>query len=160
MLPFNLQTAKTLCSYCHQGDLEYTVVYICYYHCEIPKSRVCVLFFAFLMCVCVCVCVCTQSCLTLCNRMDCSPPGSCVHGISQARILQWGAIPFSRGSFPPHELWPARLLCPWDFPGKNAGVGCHFLLQGIFPTQRFNPCLLHLLYWQAGSLTLHHLGSP
>ena len=35
-----------------------------------------------------------------------------------------------------------RLLCPWDFPGKNTGVGCHFLLQGIFPTQRSNLCLL------------------
>ena len=36
-----------------------------------------------------------------------------------------------------------RLLCPWDFPGKHTGVGGHFLLQGIFPTQRLNPCLLH-----------------
>ena len=35
----------------------------------------------------------------------------------------------------PHELQPARLPCPWNFPGKNAGVGCHSLLQGIFPTQ-------------------------
>ena len=43
----------------------------------------------------------------------------------------------------PHGLQPARLLCPWDFPGKNSGVGCHFLLQGIFPTQGSNPCLLH-----------------
>ena len=34
-----------------------------------------------------------------------------------------------------HGLQSARLLCPWDFPGKNSGVGCHFLLQGIFPTQ-------------------------
>ena len=34
---------------------------------------------------------------------------------------------------------PARLLCPWDFPGKNTGVGHHFLLQGIFPTQALNP---------------------
>ena len=32
-----------------------------------------------------------------------------------------------------------RLLCPWDFPGKNTGVSCHFFLQGIFPTQRSNP---------------------
>ena len=39
---------------------------------------------------------------------------------------------------------------PWDFPGKNAGVGCRFLLQGIFLTQGLNPCLLHLLHWQAG----------
>jgi len=39
-------------------------------------------------------------------------------------------------------LPPARLLCPWDSPGKNTGVGCPFLLQGIFPTQGWNPCLL------------------
>ena len=45
-------------------------------------------------------------------------------------------------------LQPARFLCPWDFPGKNTEVGCHFLLQGIFPIQRLNPCLLHLLHWQ------------
>ena len=38
---------------------------------------------------------------------------------------------------------------PWDSPGKNTGVGCHFLLQGIFLTQGSN---LHLLHWQAGSL--------
>ena len=39
-----------------------------------------------------------QLCLTLCSPMDCSPPGSSVHGILQARILEWVAIPFSRGS--------------------------------------------------------------
>ena len=39
-----------------------------------------------------------------------------------------------------------RLLCPWDSPGKHTGVGCHFLLQGIFPTQGSNPGLLCLLY--------------
>ena len=38
----------------------------------------------------------------------------------------------------PHGLWPARLLCPWDFPGKSTGVGCHFLLQRIFSTQGSN----------------------
>ena len=44
-----------------------------------------------------------------------------------------------------------RLLCPWDFPGKNTGVDCHFLLQGIFPTLESNSCLLH---WQVDSLPL------
>ena len=39
-----------------------------------------------------------QSCLTLCHPMDCSPPGSSVHEILQARILEWGAMPSSRGS--------------------------------------------------------------
>ena len=49
----------------------------------------------------------------------------------------------------PHGLQPSRLLCPWYFPGKNPGVGCHLLLQGIFRTQQLNPCLLHLLFgWQ------------
>ena len=66
-----------------------------------------------------------QLCLTLCNPMDCSPPGSSVHG---------------------------------DSPGKNIGVGCHALLQGIFPIQGSNPHLLCLLLWQAGSLPLAPLG--
>ena len=43
----------------------------------------------------------------------------------------------------PHGLWPARLLCPWNFLGKNTGMGCHFLLRGIFPTQGLNMCVLH-----------------
>ena len=50
------------------------------------------------------MCVCSaQSCPTLCNPMDCSPPGSPVHGIFQARILEWVAISFSRGSFQPRD---------------------------------------------------------
>ena len=57
--------------------------------------------------------------------MDCSPPGSSVHG---------------------------------DSPGKDTGVGCHALLQGIFPTQGSNPCLLLLLHWQACSLPLTPTG--
>ena len=61
-----------------------------------------------------------QSCPTLCNPMDCGPPGS----------------------------------CPWDTPGKNTGVGCLALFQGIFPTQRLNLHLLRLLHWQVGSLPL------
>ena len=48
---------------------------------------------------CCCFCLVTKSCLTLCDLMDCSPSGSSVHGISQARILEWVAIPFSRGSY-------------------------------------------------------------
>ena len=53
-------------------------------------------------------------------------------------------------------LWTvtARLLCHCDSPGKNTGVGCHDLLQGIFLTQGLNPCLLCLLNWQVGSLLL------
>ena len=44
-----------------------------------------------------------QSCLTLCHPMDCSPPGSSVHGILQARTLEWVAMPSSKGSSPPRD---------------------------------------------------------
>ena len=46
------------------------------------------------------------------------------------------------------------------FTSKNTGVGCHFLLQGIFPTHGLNPCLLLVLHWQADSLPLSHVGIP
>ena len=53
--------------------------------------------------VCVCMCSVTHSCLTLCNPMDCNPPSSSVHGILQARILDWAAISFSRRSSRPRD---------------------------------------------------------
>ena len=56
-------------------------------------------------------------------------------------------------SLRPYGLWPTRLLCPWDFPGKNTGVGCHFFLQGIFLTQAWNPLLL---LWQVDFVLLSH----
>ena len=185
--------------------------------------------------------------------MDCSLPGSSVHGIFQARVLEWDAIAFShllhiplpdyfsskpvsetksyyshfadkqlaqrgeatypkphsgkqlstikprvqrlpqiplrpqrpagsthsstRGLRPPEQLVrpagfpssaqsyltfcdpmePTRLLCPWDFPGKNTGASCHFLLQAIFLTQESNLCLLCLLNCRADSLPLASL---
>ena len=151
--------------------------------------------------------------------MDCSPPGSSVHEVLPARLLEWIAICFSRRYAWPRDwacttcvsclgrrmlchwatrksaidmllcywyYWTylcrelgfvlccaqslsrvrlfgtpwttaARLLCPWDSPGKNTGVGSHALLQGIFPTQGLNPGLphsRHILY------RLSHQGSP
>ena len=53
-------------------------------------------------------------------------------------------------SLQPRELWPARLLCPWDFPGESTEVGCHSLLRWVFPTQGSN---LHLLL---GKQILYH----
>ena len=86
-----------------------------------------------------------QSCPTLCDPIDGSPPGSPVPGILQART--WSGLPFpalmhesekwkwSRSvlSDPqrPHRLPPSRLPCPWNFPGKSTGVGCHWLLQTL-----------------------------
>ena len=63
-------------------------------------------------------------------------------------------------SLQPYGLWPTRLLCPWDSPGKNTGVGRHVLLQGTFPTQGLSPCLLCLLHWQVGSSPLVPPGKP
>ena len=84
-----------------------------------------------------------QSCPTLCDPIDGSPPGSPIPGILQARILEWVAISFSSARkwkvkvklfsrfqlLAPHGLQPTRFLCPWDFPGKSTGVGCHCLLR-------------------------------
>ena len=77
--------------------------------------------------LCVCVCVCVIGCSVMCNSL-------------------W-----------PRGLSPTRLLCPWSFPGKNIGVGCHFLSQGILLIQGSNPRLLHLLHWQADSLPLENI---
>ena len=96
-----------------------------------------------------------QSCPTLCDPIDGSPPGSPVPGILQARTLEWVAISFSNawkwkwshsvvsGSLGPHGLKPTRLLCPWDFPSKSTGVGCHcLLLLLMFPSSSlFTPSL-------------------
>ena len=60
-------------------------------------------------------------------------------------------------SLRPHGFQPTRRLCPWDFPHKGTGVGCHCLLQGIFLTHELNPGLPHcrqMLY------PLSHQGSP
>ena len=91
-----------------------------------------------------------QSCPTLCDPMDGSPPGFPIPGILQARTLEWVTISFSntwkwkvkmkslsrvRLQWP-HGLQPTRLLRPWDFPGKSTGVGCHCLLQGLCRSAR------------------------
>ena len=77
-----------------------------------------------------------QSCPTLCDPRDGSPPGSAIPGILQAGTLEWVAISFSnawKGKVKVKSLSRARLhglqltrfLHPWDFPGKSTGVGCH-----------------------------------
>ena len=56
---------------------------------------------------------------------------------------KWASCLVVSDSLRPHGLQPTRLLCPGDSPGKNVGAGCHFLLQGISPTQGLNWGLLH-----------------
>ena len=91
-----------------------------------------------------------QSCPTLCDAIDGSPPGSPIPGILQARTLEWVVISFfnagkwkwSRSvvsdSSRPHGLQPTRLLRPWYFPGKSTGVGCHCLLWDLETKQQQN----------------------
>ena len=131
-------------------------------------------------CVCVCVCVCVQiyanlsymqiSITTSDTKLHNSsitqgslvlllhshsqpplPPSLCVYVLSHSLVSD---------SLRPHGLQPARLFCLWNCPGKNTGVGCHFLLQGICPIHGLKAHLLGLLHWQADSLPLCHLGSP
>ena len=66
---------------------------------------------------------------------------------------------FSHVYLRPHGPQRTRLLCPQDSPGKNTGVGCHVILQGIFPTQGLNLQLLCFLHWLAGSLPLVPTGN-
>ena len=64
-------------------------------------------------------------------------------------------------SLTPHGLQPARLLCPWNSPGKNTEAGSHFLLQGIFLIQGLNPGLLHcrqILYHLSHQGNGDHMG--
>ena len=66
---------------------------------------------------------------------------SCVLGVSQNRMSSLASESVNRSivsdSLPPHELQPTRLLCPWNTPGKNTGVGDHFLLQKGFSSLQF-----------------------
>ena len=86
-----------------------------------------------------CLCKCLTHHLHLDFRSTCS---KCLHecSVAQSCPILW-----------PYGLQPSKLLCPWNFPGKNTGTGCHFLLQGIFLTQGLNP---HLLHWQRDSTTV------
>ena len=65
----------------------------------------------------------SESCLSLCNTMDCSLPGSSVHGILQARILEWVAIPFSRGS-----SWPRDWTCVSCISRVDRGILYHWAI--------------------------------
>ena len=73
-----------------------------------------------------------QLCLTLCNPMDCNPPGSSVHGIFQARVLEWGAIAFSEQIVNSISLWndydysPKINLYPLDFFFTSFAFSCFF----------------------------------
>ena len=80
----------------------------------------------------MCLCACAQDLISF-KRMYLSVCACALSRFSRIRLFE--------------TLWtPARLLCPWDSPGKNTGVGCHALLQGIFLTQGSNQCLLCLLH--------------
>ena len=74
-----------------------------------------------------------------------------VHECSVASIMS--------NSLRPYGLQATRLLCPWDSPGKSTGVGCHALLQGIFPTLALNLHLLCLLHCMRILYCLSHQGS-
>ena len=98
-------------------------------------------------------------CLSLITLYMPTSPANAFHQLKLlCSTLKWSvSCSVVPDSLQPHGLQPSWLLCPWDFPGKDTGVGCHFLLQGIFPTQGLNLGLLHcwqILYW------LSYKGSP
>ena len=95
------------------------------------------------------MCLVTQSCLTLCDPMDYSPPGSSVHGDSLGKNTVMGSVPSSRGSSNPGIKPSSPTLQLDSLPSeplgkpKNTGVGILSIFQGIFLTQESNWGLLH-----------------
>ena len=90
-----------------------------------------------------------------CNHIT-AISASILTGHPSGAMLFFSLSVMSNSSATPKDCSPTWFLCPWDFPGKNTEIGCHFLLQGIFPTQGLNTPLLH---WQVDSLLLSHQGS-
>ena len=80
-----------------------------------------------------------------------APWSSIIHFPLGAYMCACSVASVRSDSLRPYGLWPTRLLCAWESPGKNTGVGCHGLLQGIFPAQGSNPRLLYyrwiLYHW-------------
>ena len=127
------------------------------------RERLCMLQLPELSLDCALLCLVTQLCLTLCDHMDCSPLGSSVLGILQARLLEWVAMPSSRGDLPNPGIERSPALqaasLPSEPPGKpkNGGVGSLSLLQGIFPTQELKWDMLHCRHF---FYQLSYQGSP
>ena len=88
-------------------------------------------FFFFFFC-CAVLCLVTQSCLTLCDPMESSPPDSYLHGILQARILEWVGMPFSRGSSQSGTESRAPILQMDSLPSEPPGKPIDFFYQGVY----------------------------
>ena len=99
----------------------------------------------------------TQSCLTLCDTMDCSPPGSSVHGILQARILEWVAISFSRGSSQPRDWTQVSCIAGrrfTDWATRQERRSPYVQVYGGSPFFVWHPLLPHLsAYYSSGKHT-------
>ena len=93
---------------------------------------------------CVCVLV-AQSCWTLCDPMAYSPPGSSVHGTSQARILEWVAISFSRGSSPPRDQRRFPAVQADSLPSEPQGKLCDFIFITCQKRKRGNSLAIQWL---------------
>ena len=88
----------------------------------------------------------SQSCPTLCDPMDCSPPGSSVHGIFQARVLEWGAIAFSKFYVPPCNSYIEAIIPNMMIFGGGAfGIWVGLICEGV--RKKRDQCFLFLCPW-------------
>ena len=97
---------------------------------------------------CCCCCLVTQSCPILCNPTDCSPPGSSVHGILQARILEWVTIPFSRGSsWPRDQTWVSCITgrCFTVWATREAYIHTLFIVFSTIVYHRISNIVPHVI---------------
>ena len=121
-VPLSMENALSFRSQhiCHLLQLtQITLNYYLNYYLKIP-----------IIVLVMCVCVCAQSCLPLCDPMDYSPPGSSVHGIFQARILEWVAISYSRGSSRPRDQ--TCVLASQFFTTALIILCCNFYFHFLF----------------------------
>ena len=93
-----------------------------------------------------CCCLAAKLCLTLCDPTDCSPPGSSVHGISQAGILEWVAISFSRGSSWPRIEAAAPALAGRFFIAETLGKSKELIIPLFLLLFCLSLCIYHSHY--------------
>ena len=129
---------------------KHSIQALCNGLCQIIASLyqkfVSVTFFETFHIICVCVLV-AQSCPTLCDPMDCSPPGSSVHRIFQTRILEWVAISFSRRSSQPRDQTQVSYIAGGFFANwATKEAQTVYTLFQVVPAQHCTVCLMHSLF--------------
>ena len=132
-VPLCVCACLCVCAHVCVSVCAHTCVYVSVCACMRVCLCVCVHVCVSVCCVSVCWCHCslTKSCLTLWDPMDCSPPGSSVHGILQTSIIEWVAIPLSRVSSQPRDQACISCTAGRFFTTEPPGKPCVSVFRGL-----------------------------